>query len=245
MNVDDILHVIQEQTHAVVTGCIFDVIRTFDDGLEIETKVDIDSLDQVKHVLSDVRQLGILKMEHRSEQHQLFVDADKGSVCYIQVKGLPDVWIKTKSKSAVIHTPVLRLPFVMRNGLKLKQLDAGYVEMLTRKPILRHVENFSKECFNIFFAYQDFLFSLSFSLASNPAGFEHTQMEFEYEGHQSAHDAPSFEDVLSVLEELFSERMPYLIDQLNARTKCDILLERNRLGRLILSNDPLDPLREE
>jgi hypothetical protein len=52
-------------------------------------------------------------------------------------------------------------------------------------------------------------------------------MEFEYEGHQKDRFAPRLEDVMRAFENLFREEMEYVLHGINARTKFEVLLNKN------------------
>ncbi len=198
-------------------------IKTFKDGLEVETKADIRSSAEVRRVLKDIGRLGITKTEYRSENHRLHDVGDGSHACVIKVKGLSAPWVKTKSANRVAHTDKLGLPLVTRFGRKFKPGEKGYPAALRRTERAPKIASFHKDCINVFFTYRGHLFSLSFSLAKNRSGFVHRQMEFEYEGHPKGEPAPSQAKIKRLLERLFTDELPYLIGGLNARTKFEIL----------------------
>lgn len=195
---------------------------------ELETKVHISSTELVNTVFQAIAELGIVRTEHRLEEHELFADAGGAQLCLINVNGLSDTWVKTKTRNTVRHTHGLRLPLVTRRSRKLKPSDVGYADAMAHSLVLPLVDTFRKYCSNIFFRSGSYIFSLSFSLVSNDRGFTLSEMEFEYEGRDEAAAPVSIQEAMDAFDTIFQSTLPFLIHLLHAQTKYEALRPPDR-----------------
>jgi hypothetical protein len=187
---------------------------------EFETKIDIISMTQVNSVFDGLSPLPFIGSEYRREQHTLKAWGADGYCTEIFVEGEPHPWYKIKTSSATTHSELLSIPIIRRKSKKLKPDEDGYFDVVAHQKGLRIIGRFFKHCYNFFFEFAGSVFSLSFSLASNDAGFTHNQMEIEFEGALSGGEW-SEAQILSCFDALFSISLRG--ETANIVTKSDVL----------------------
>jgi len=194
-----------------------------DKNLEYEAKVDIVEYADLIETLSIIKSLKILKFEYRSEIHHLFEIGNKSIACLVFIEKYLQTWIKIKSETKKIKSKNLKLPFLIRKGVKFKPGDSGYNKALNKSMSGEYFFSYNKECINYFFKYNNSIYSLSLSLANGKNEFSHYQMEFEYEGYLKGTKKPNKKEILIEFENLFSNFFPYLINKFNTETKYEAL----------------------
>lgn len=205
----------------------FGFVRSLSNNQEIETKIDILEEEDIRAAMATVCKLGIATSNFRYEIHDFFPGDGQDNVCRIAVGKPTEVWYKRKTATQLIRSPTVGIPFVTRIGEKFRPGHAGYSVIESEFANFTPHISFTKACFNVFFHYQTYLFSLSFSLAENPSGFSHKQMELEFEGHRVGSDAPSFDKVLSIFEDIVTQRFTLFQDRLTAVTKASVIMSKH------------------
>lgn len=189
--------------------------------LEVETKIDVRDLEDATQTLVRVAALGVLSWNLRNEIHELYPIDDDGSLCKITFPDSPTVWLKVKRACRTVES-LEKLPFIVREGMKYKAGEYGFDAAYRTLGSLQCLRTFNKRCINVFFPYADSVFSLSFSLAQNDAGFAHFQMEFEHEGTVGGYEL-TIDEIMRRFDGLFSEHLPDLIARLNTVSKLQSL----------------------
>lgn len=219
------LEISKLQVSDYVDPVYFDMIRN--DGCEIETKVNIENVQDLVNVFRRVNDLGVKKSEHRSEIQHLFRESDSSVMYMVFVRGLNVIWFKVKSDIGRIIKSEVTVPLVLRQGQKTKPGESGYEDVYSRIAASDYYYTFNKECLNYYFLFEKKYYSLSISLAYNKIGFRHAQMEFEYEGYMKGDKNPDVKEILISFEHLLNSKFGIFKDRFNNVTKYDEISKIN------------------
>ncbi|OGY97106.1 MAG: hypothetical protein A2543_01940 [Candidatus Komeilibacteria bacterium RIFOXYD2_FULL_37_8] len=233
--------------YKIIMGVVDKILYNFNNGVDIlscnndlslvdcsgklyeyETKVNLDNFGDLAETLRIIKSLKILKFENRSEMHYLFNISENIIAYLVFVDGLSQVWIKFKYDINKINTSEFKIPLILRRGKKFRPGDYNYKRAFHTLMKGKYYDSYYKKCINYFFRYNNFFYSLSLSLVNNQNGFQHNQMEFEYEGVLKGMDNPNREDILKGFDLLFKNSFPFLFGKFNTETKYEALKNQFR-----------------
>ena len=202
-------------------------------NIEIETKININSLATIRQIVFIIKKLGVLGYEERLEKHQIYSTGGDNSICIISVDGQEDLWIKEKKETEIIMSPIHKIPIVVRIGNKstYKPHEARpdrFAPEGIGNPI-----TFSKHCINLFFPFAGNVYSLSFSLAQTKSGLIHQQMELEYEGSTEERYLRKTGDSIVDFEKMIKINFPSFIGLFNANTKARHFVEMGKFDETV------------
>lgn len=100
-------------------------IQTLGD-IELETKINIEKLNDAKMVLNHIKTLGFSKVTHRTGWHHFFSNNLIVHNVLILLKDSNEVWIKIKKDRQEVFTPNKNYPILLRHEKKMKPQDVNY-----------------------------------------------------------------------------------------------------------------------
>jgi len=198
-------------------------IQTLGTEVELETKVNIDKLDNVELILNNISELGFSKVSHRTEWHHFFSNDFIAHNVLILIQGSNEIWIKIKKDKHQIKSPHNNFPILLRHEKKMKPQDNNYRDEFQRTVCQNYIGSFQKECLDFSFWYKDASFTATLSLADSKQRSLH-QIEFEFDGHKKNTEPPNFNTILNLFEQMLSNVCPSKINKFNTYTKLEWLL---------------------
>jgi len=197
-------------------------IQTLGD-IELETKINIEKLDDVETVLNNIKFFGFSKVAHRTEWHHFFSDNLIAHNVLILIKGSNEIWIKIKKDKKQIYTPHSKFPILSRHEKKMKPQDFNYRNDFKNTIIQNYIGSFRKECLDFSFYFKNLSFTATLSLADSKCGSLY-QIEFEFDGHKENNKPPSFNKILTVFDQMLSDICEEQTNRLTTYTKLEWLL---------------------
>ncbi len=197
-------------------------------GIEFEAKIQATKESSaVKEILSNFKKnhIKIDEIIKRDEFHHFY---KKGDIhrAFIFMRGSRDVWIKEKHQTKVLRTPILEAPILVRYEKKLKPKDRLYKKLFYETLYWHYEGSFQKECVDVSFWFENFLFTLTFANAiKNKIYF--SQIEIEYDGHSKLARAPRKKTILKLFDDVISHIAPSQKPFLTTTTKLQWLNEFN------------------
>lgn len=198
---------------------------------ELETKINIEKLSDVKIILNNISELGFSKVNHRTEFHHFFSDNFIYHGILVLIKDFPEVWIKQKRDFKIVYTPKENLPILLRTEIKITPSDLNYIETFLDTIKMKYIGSFKKECIDFSFWYEDLSFTTTLSLAKLSKKDKLYQIEFEFDGCKERTLPPGFDSVLVQFEKMFSTICPNYLQKLNTHTKLEWLISLNKRKR--------------
>ena len=199
-------------------------IRTLGD-IELETKINIESLDEVESILNNLTNIGVYEVAHRTEQHHFFSKNLIAHNVLILIKDSNEVWIKVKKDRQEVFTPN-NIPLLSRHEIKMRPQDINYQNEFQKTISQNYIGSFKKECLDFSFCYKDLLFTTTFSLADSENSSLY-QIEFEFEEHREKVEPPSFKTILTTFDQMLLDTCGNKTNRLNTHTKLEWLLSNN------------------
>jgi len=222
LNCENIIKLSDKYLVGAPTQRVPERIQTLED-IELETKINIEVIQDVKNILDKIKSIGISKASRRREWHHFFSNNLVAHSVLILVENSNEVWIKIKKDKNEVYTPNKKLPLLSRHERKIKPQDRGYREEFQKTIIQRYIGSFKKECIDLSFYYKDLSFTATLSLADSEDSSLY-QIEFEYDGHKEDYDPPTYEAILNTFEQMLSDICGSKIKRLTTHTKLSWLL---------------------
>jgi len=204
-------------------------VKTLGD-IELETKVNIDSLNDVEIVLSHIKSFGFSKVSHRKEWHHFFSDDLVAHGVLILVENSDEIWVKIKKDKKVIYTPCKNFALLSRHEKKLKPQDEGYRDEFQKVVSQNYIGSFQKECLDFSFYYKNLSFTATLSLVDSKESNLY-QIEFEFDGHKENDNPPSHTMILNIFEEMLTEICGAYVIRLTTHTKLEWLLSVKNMNQ--------------
>jgi hypothetical protein len=165
-----------------------ELIQTLGD-IELETKMNIKKLSDVRTILDKIKKVGFSSAIHRTEYHHFFSKDLIAHSVLILIKDSNEVWIKIKKDKQQINTPFNNFPILSRHEKKLKPQDPSYLNEFQQTIVSNYIGSFKKECLDFFFYYKNLSFVITLSLADSKHSSLY-QIEFEFAGHKKTKSHP-------------------------------------------------------
>lgn len=192
-------------------------------NIELETKINIEELDDVKIILCNINKFGFSKVTHRTEWHHFFSDNLIAHNVLILIKNSNETWIKIKKDKKHIYTPYNNFPILSRHELKLKPNDINYRDEFQKTIVQNYIGSFQKECLDFSFYYKDLSFTVTLSLAETKDNSLY-QIEFEFDGHKENNKPPSLSKILAVFDQMLIDICGDKTSRITTHTKLEWLL---------------------
>lgn len=200
-------------------------IQTLGD-IELETKINLEKLDDVKMVLDNIKGMGFSKVTHRTEWHYFFSNNLVAHNVLILIKDSNEVWIKIKEDKQQIYTPHSNFPILSRHEKKIKPQDVNYRNEFQKTISQKYIGSFKKECLDFSFYYKDLSFTTTLSLADSENSSLY-QIEFEFDGHKEGNSSPDLDTILVTFEQMLLDICKNMTNRLTIHTKLEWLLSTN------------------
>lgn len=197
-------------------------IQTLGD-IELETKINIEELDDVKIVLNNIKNLGFYEATHRTEWHHFFSNDLVAHNVLILIKDSNEIWIKVKKDKQQVNTPHRNFPILSRHEKKIKPQDFNYRDEFQQTINQKYIGSFNKESLDFSFYYKDLAFTTTLSLADSEDSSLH-QIEFEFDGHKESNQPPNFDTILVTFEQMLLDICQTKVNRLTTHTKLEWLL---------------------
>lgn len=197
-------------------------IQTLGD-IELETKINIEKLEDVEIILDNIKAVGFSKVTHRTEYHHFFSSDFIAHNVLILIKGSNEIWIKIKKDKQQINTPHSNLPILLRHEKKIKPQDMNYQDGFQQTITQNYIGFFKKECLDFSFYYKDLSFTTTLSLADSENSSLY-QIEFEFDGHKENNQPPDFDMILVTFEQMLLNICQTMTNRLTTHTKLEWLL---------------------
>lgn len=197
-------------------------IQTLGD-IELETKINIEKLDDVEIILNNIKVIGFSKVTHRTEYHHFFSNNLIAHNVLILVKDSSEIWIKIKKDKKKVYTPHNNFPILSRHENKIKPQDIHYRDEFQRTIAQNYIGSFKKECIDFSFYYKDLSFTATLSLADSEHIHLH-QIEFEFDGHKENTKPPSFDAIFTAFDIMLLDICQNKVSRLTTYTKLEWLL---------------------
>lgn len=218
----EILEISRKYLVGGATQRIPERIQTLGD-IELETKINIDKLDDVEIILHNISELGFSKVDHRTEWHHFFSNDLVAHNVLILIKDSNEIWIKVKKDKQQVNTPNRNFPILSRHEKKMKPQDVNYRDEFQQTINQKYIGSFKKECLDFSFYYKDLSFTATLSLADSEDSSLH-QIEFEFDGHKENNQQPNFDTILVTFEQMLLDICQTKVNMLTTHTKLEWLL---------------------
>lgn len=226
INSKKIIEISQKYLIDAPTQRIPEPIQTLGDDVELETKINIeklDDLDDVEIVLDNIKKQGFSKVTHRTEWHHFFSDNNIAHNVLILIKDSDEVWIKIKKDKNQIYTSQNNFPILLSHERKIRPQDENYREEFQKTISKKYIGSFKKECLDFYFYYKNLSFTVTLSLADSAEDSIY-QIEFEFDGHKEGTKPPNFYTILTIFEQMLLNICPHKTDKITIYTKIEWLL---------------------
>ncbi len=194
--------------------------------IELETKINLEKLNDVETILRNIKVFGFSKVTHRTEWHHFFSNDLVAHNVLILIKDSNEIWIKIKNDKQIVKTAHSSFPILLRHEKKIKPQDINYRDEFQRTITQNYIGSFQKECLDFSFYYKDLSFTTTLSLADS----EHSslyQIEFEFDGHKENIEPPSFGTILAIFDQMLLDVCQDKTYKLTTYTKIEWLLAIN------------------
>ena len=226
VNCNDIMKLSNEYLIGAPTQRRPERVQTLGD-IELETKINIEKLEDVEKVLNNIKLLGFSKVAHRKEWHHFPSENLIAHSVLILIENSNEIWIKIKKDRKKIHTPNRKFPLLSRHERKMKPQENDYREEFQRTISQRYIGSFKKECIDFSFYYKDLSFTSTLSLADSKNSSLY-QIEFEFDGHKENDNPPSHETILNTFEQMLIDICGKDINRLTTHTKLEWLISSKK-----------------
>lgn len=196
-------------------------VPTFEE-LELETKINIEKLEDVETILCAIKAIGFSNIVCRTEWHHFFSDDLIAHNVLILVNDSNEIWVKIKSDKKIVYTSNGNFPLLLRHEKKVKPQDSGYRDKIQQTVTKKYIASFKKECLDFSFYYKGLSFTATLSLAETEQS-RFYQIEFEFDGHKKSDSPPKFDEILDVFDQMLSDICKGKTDRINTRAKLDWL----------------------
>ncbi len=224
LDANRIIEIVDQYIVGAPTKRVLERVQTLGSDVELETKINIESIQDIVSIMKEISKLGISKVEKRFEYHHFFAGDNDQHDVLILVHGSREVWIKKKKDRQVITAPDLNLPILLRHESKMKPNDKNYLKSFSDIFSKPYIGNFEKTCIDLSFYFNDLSFTATMSLAFNPLhNSQLYQIEFEYDGHKENTTPPSFELIVSEFERMLKSNFLNFLKRITPHTKLEWL----------------------